>query len=111
VISPICCRTSATPGKLRALSHDDGKQPEVTGGSRASQLIETGGAKEHAERREADDDSPLLGRALNAWEKITERKQQRREDEQGSDKPRRRFRPLVIFFEHPVHLGVRSSRG
>lgn len=97
VIPPVCCRTSATPGKLRALSHDDGKQPEVTGGFRASQLIETGGARAHAERREADDDSPLLGRALNAREKITERKRKRREDKQGTDEPRRRF-PTYPYF-------------
>jgi hypothetical protein len=49
VISPICCCTSATLGKMRALLpdqlHDHDKQPEVTGGFRASQSIETGRAR------------------------------------------------------------------
>jgi hypothetical protein len=72
VISPICCRASATPGKMRALLpdqlHDHGKQPEVTGGFRALQLIETGRAKAHAQRREADDGGCLLRRSLNERE-------------------------------------------
>jgi hypothetical protein len=66
---------------MRALSpdqlHDHDKQPEVAGGFRASQLIETGGAKAHAERREADDDGCLVRGALNEREKITEREQER----------------------------------
>src|SRR5260370_8336256 len=115
VISPICCRPSATPGKTHALSpdqlHDHDKQPEIAGGFRASQLIETGGAKVHAERPEADDHSRLLRRALNEREKITERKQERREDEQGSHDSPRRFPPILIFFPPPLHFAVRSSGG
>jgi hypothetical protein len=79
VISPICSGTSPTPGKMRALLpdqlHDHGKQPEVTGGFRVSQWIESGRAKAHVQHREADDDG--CRRSLNERGKITERKQEK----------------------------------
>jgi hypothetical protein len=90
VISPICCGTSTTPGKMRALLpdqlHDHGKQPEVTGGFRASQSIETGRAKAHVQHREADG-CPLPERARENNRTQTGK---RSEGEQGSDGPRRR---------------------